>query len=191
MKQQNKPTDQLSHIVSRKKSPLGCTFIKVNNFFLQLVIVKNLMQKAVEDRRDPFFGFVWKARPARPPFQTVRFKPSCDDEWKKGKIVDKLPFRSYPVRVPDGSSFRRTSRHVRFSAEPPLVMDYSESSPTAQCKPPSSTTQPATTGVAAGNMTQSSTSSTPATPATNAQTPPTTTTRTRCGRAIVKPARYR
>jgi len=34
MKQQNKPTDQLSHIVSRKKSPLGCTFIKVNNFYV-------------------------------------------------------------------------------------------------------------------------------------------------------------
>jgi len=32
-------------------------------------------------------------------------------------------------------------------------MDYSELSPTAECKPPSSTSQPAGTSAAAGNMT--------------------------------------
>jgi len=174
------------------------SLIPVHSSLLQTDSSQQTRSRLVDSKAKQMKYYDRKARPARPPLeigQTVRFKPSCDDEWKKGEIVDKLPFRSYRVRVPDGSSFRRTSRHVRFSAEPPLVMDYSELSPTAECKPPSSTAQPATTGVAAGNMTQSSpdlsTSSTPATPATNAQTPPTTTTRTRCGRAIVKPARYR
>jgi len=63
-----------------------------------------------------------KATSARPPLeigQTVHFKPSADGEWRKGEIVDKLPFRSYRVQTPDGSTLRSTSRHVRLSVEPP------------------------------------------------------------------------
>jgi len=130
-----------------------------------------------------------KAGPARPPLkvgQTVRYKPSADEEWRKGEIVDKLPFHSYRVRMPDGSMLRSTSRHVRFSTEPPIIMDYSELSPTIECKTSS-------LAAAAGNATQSSsdlsTSPTHAAPAMKAETQP--TTKTRYGRAIAKPARYR
>ena len=219
-------------------------------------VAKSLMQKAVDDRRDPFlavlefrntpserlqlspvqiiFGrrtrslipihstllqtdssqqtrsrlmnskakqtiyYNRKARSPRPPLeigQTVRFKQSSDDEWRKGEIADKLPFRSYRVRVSDGSTLRRTSRHVRFSAEPPIVMDYSELSPTTECKIQSPTPMPpAGTGAAVGTQRQSSrdlsTSPTHATPSTNAMTQP-AATKTRCGRTIIKPARYR
>jgi hypothetical protein len=33
-----------------------------------------------------------------------------------------LSYRSYEVRFQDGSTLRRTSRHVSFSREPPIVI---------------------------------------------------------------------
>jgi len=55
---------------------------------------------------------------------TVRYKHAPDDaDWRKGRIASKLPHRSYEVETEDGSVRRRTSRHVRFSNEPPLVPD--------------------------------------------------------------------
>ena len=62
-----------------------------------------------------------KERPPLPVGQTVRIKDDPrNSDWKKGEIVDVLPHRSYQVRMEDGTTRRRTSRHVRFSAEPKI-----------------------------------------------------------------------
>ena len=181
------------------------TLMPIHSSLLQTELCQQTRSRLMDSKAKQMTYYNWKATAAlRPPLeigQTVGFKPSSDDEWRKGEIVDKLPFRSYRVRTPDGSTLRRTSRHVRISAEPPIVLDYSESSPTIECKMPSSPT-PAPPAAAAGRPTQkqsspalstssptSATLATNTTRSTNATVP--TTTRTRCGRTITKPARYR
>ena len=65
---------------------------------------------------------------------TVRYKHAPDyPDWRKGQIVSKLPHRSYEIETEDGSVRRRTSRHVRFSNEPPIVADHDDvrSAPTS------------------------------------------------------------
>lgn len=61
-------------------------------------------------------------RPTIPVGQTVRVKHDAND-WRKGEISRVLPHRSYEIQLEDGSTRRRTSRHVRFSSEPPIVID--------------------------------------------------------------------
>ena len=41
-------------------------------------------------------------------------------DWRKGEVTKILPHRSYAIRTEDGPTFRRTSRHVRLSAEQPI-----------------------------------------------------------------------
>ena len=163
------------------------SLIPIHSTLLQTDSSQQTRSRLMDSKAKQMSYYNRKARSApRPPLeigQTVRFKPSADDEWRKGEIADKLPFRSYRVRLPDGSTLRRTSRHVRFSSEPPIVMDYSEQSPTMEC------TMPSDTGAAAAG-TQKQSSPDLSTPPTGA-TPATPTTKTRCGRTIVKPARYR
>jgi len=166
------------------------SLIPIHSQLLQTESSQQTRSRLMDSKAKQMTYYNRKAGPARRQFeigQTVRFKPSADEDWKKGKITDKFPFRSYRVTLPDGSTLRRTSRHVRFSTEPPLVMD-SDSSPTVNCKVP-------TPAAAAGTETQTSSDVPP--PPTHASTTTTTTkaetvlTKTRCGRQIVKPARYR
>ena len=53
----------------------------------------------------------------------MRFKEHDQSEWRKGEITQQLPFRSYQIKTEDGATRRRTSKHVRFSHESPIVMD--------------------------------------------------------------------
>jgi hypothetical protein len=106
--------------------------------------------------------------------QTVRVK--FDDrspEWRKAEISKVLPHRSYEVNFDDGTTRRRTSRHVRFSMEPPIILNDDEFDHQPTPEPLTSTTQA------------------PAAPAITPRitSPPKLTTRS--GRQIVKPARYR
>ena len=55
--------------------------------------------------------------------QTVRFQVQQGSEWKKGEINRVLPHRSYEVKTEDGETRRRTSRHVRFSREQPILIE--------------------------------------------------------------------
>ena len=48
----------------------------------------------------------------------VRTRWNSGKEWDKATVVDVLPHRSYQVQFEDGTTHRRTSRHVRFSREP-------------------------------------------------------------------------
>jgi len=54
-----------------------------------------------------------------------------DDQfyWRKAEIANVLPHRSYELRLEDGTVRRRTSKHVRFSTEPPIILDDSSSTP--------------------------------------------------------------
>jgi hypothetical protein len=52
--------------------------------------------------------------------QTVRAK--FMDAWRKAEVVKILPHRAYEVRLEDGSTRRRTSRHLRSSPESPIVI---------------------------------------------------------------------
>ena len=70
-----------------------------------------------------------KSRPSLAVGQTVRCKVSDDaDNWQKGEIADTLPFRSY-IRLQDGTMRRRTSKHVRFTSEPPILPNNFDTTP--------------------------------------------------------------
>ena len=61
----------------------------------------------------------------RPPVSVgdvVRTRWNSKDEWEKAEVTKVLPHRSYLLRYEDGTTRRRTSRHVRFSHEPPLII---------------------------------------------------------------------
>jgi len=50
-------------------------------------------------------------------------------DWRKGEIsqVLVLPNLSYNILMPDGTVRRRTSKHVRFTSEPPMLIDDNDS----------------------------------------------------------------
>ena len=73
----------------------------------------------------------------------VRTRWNNKDEWEKAEVTKVLPHRSYLLRYEDGSTRRRTSRHVRFSPEPPLIFrDDNDATQAAANPPPPSTTRP-------------------------------------------------
>jgi hypothetical protein len=63
--------------------------------------------------------------------QTVRVKFS-DNDWRKAEIIKCHPNRAFDVRLPDGTTRRRTSRHVRFSSEPRIIDSSLDGSDTEQ-----------------------------------------------------------
>ena len=72
-----------------------------------------------------------KPRATLPVGQTVRMR-FTEGDWRKAEVADILPHRSYQLRMADGSTRRRTSRHVRFSSEPPLIVhDDNDATPPA------------------------------------------------------------
>jgi len=141
-----------------------------------------------------------KSRPSLAVGQTVRFKVSDDaDDWQKGEIADTLPFRSYNIRLPDGTIRRRTSKHVRFTSEPPIVLYDFDTTPISshgtlddassnnqQLTDPSSTLLNAPRPIIKDNRATAVTR-----PA--AQQPQSSPPRvvTRSGRQVIRPARYR
>ena len=62
-----------------------------------------------------------KERPTLLVGQTVRVRFD-EGDWRKAEVARILPHRSYDVRFEDGTTRRRTSRHVRFSSEPPITI---------------------------------------------------------------------
>src|SRR6218665_199336 len=61
-----------------------------------------------------------KPRPTLSAGATVRARFD-EQDWGKAQVSRILPFRSYELRFEDGSTRRRTSRHVHASAEPPII----------------------------------------------------------------------
>lgn len=124
-----------------------------------------------------------KERPPMDIGQTVRVKFDERPEWRKAEIADILPHRSYAVRFPDGTVRRRTSRHVRFSAEPPIV--FGDDDDEHQPPPPGGVNVAPSSNRCASNISASR-------PSGGASLPPphSTPTVTRSGRVIKRPARY-
>lgn len=143
-------------------------------------------------RQAKYYNRGSKAKPVLPEGQTVRFKVSDDaDEWQKGEIARALPYRAYQIRLPDGTTRRRTSKHVRFSPEDPIVLDDADTpavstTPAADTTPtdPSrqTTDEPATSRA---KVTRSKR------PVITPPSPTAPTLTTRSGRAVIRPARYR
>lgn len=82
--------------------------------------------KALASAKERQAAYYNRSARERPPFsvgQTVRVRFDERPEWRKAEIADVLPYRSYNVRFEDGTTRRRTSKHVRFSAERPIVID--------------------------------------------------------------------
>jgi hypothetical protein len=120
----------------------------------------------------------------RPPLSkgnTVRVKFDDRPEWRKAEITQVLPHRSYNVRFGDGTVRRRTSKHVRFSAEPPIIVDDDSPPPNNGMSKPSAAAARDRTLISG----KQSTASLPA-----AAPPSTAPTIARYGRIVRRPARY-
>ena len=72
-------------------------------------------------RQGNYYNRGAKQRPALSVVETVCVRFDNKD-WRKAEIARVLPHRSYEVRFDDGTTRRQTSRHVRFSAEPPIII---------------------------------------------------------------------
>ena len=121
-----------------------------------------------------------RERPAVPVGQTVQMRFAKND-WRKGEVSKILPYRSYEVRMEDGTTRRRTSRHVKFSSEQPTVINGdTEDESGSSVTPTTSTARPDST-----EKQPTCVQHAPVVPAS------TSAVVTRSGRAIRKPARYR
>ena len=74
---------------------------------------------AAKDRRAYYYT---REKPSHQVADTVRTRWNADSDWQKAQVVKVHPVRSYDLQYEDGSIRRRTSKHVRFSREPPLVI---------------------------------------------------------------------
>jgi len=73
-------------------------------------------------RQAHYYNRSTRDRATLPVGQTVRMRYD-EHDWRKAEVARILPHRSYEVTMPDGSRRRRTSKHVRFSNEPPIFID--------------------------------------------------------------------
>jgi hypothetical protein len=121
-----------------------------------------------------------RERPVLPVGQTVRMR-FAENDWRKGEVSKSLPHRSYEVRMEDGTTRRRTSRHVKFSSEPPTVVtfdtDDESGSPVTATTSTERAERPAKQPMCGKHAAVAPKS--------------TSAVVTRSGRAIRKPARYR
>jgi hypothetical protein len=133
-----------------------------------------------------------KERPPLPVGQTVRVKYNEHPEWRKAEIAEVLPHRSYLVRFEDGTTRRRTSKHVRFSAEPPIIVENDDTDVHVDkppCAPPiADTRSPSTARVTKPRQTRAQQ---PPTRNNAIKEPNAPLTVTRSGRIVRRPARYK
>jgi hypothetical protein len=124
-----------------------------------------------------------KERPPLSKGDTVRVKFDDRPDWRKAEITQVLPHRSYNVRFENGTVRRRTSKHVRFSAEPPIIIivDYDSPPPYNGLSKPSAAAARDRTLISGKQSTASSPTAAP---------PPFAPTITRSGRIVRRPARY-
>ena len=116
-----------------------------------------------------------KEKPPLSKGNTVRVKFDERPDWRKAQVTNVLPHRSYEVRFEDGTVRRRTSKHVRFSTEPPIIVDDDHTS-----SPTGANTAPPAGGASHNNPPTSSPQ----------QAPSTAPVVTRSGRVVRRPARY-
>jgi len=74
--------------------------------------IQRHLAKAKEKQAKVYDDRGTKPRPPLKVGDTVRFLPEGEGEWRKGEIQKVRPHRSYEVMQGDGTTCRRTSRHV-------------------------------------------------------------------------------
>ena len=148
----------------------------------------NTALTAAKEKQALYYNRSVKEHQKLPVGQTVRVRFD-DKDWRKAELTKQLPFRAYKVKFADGSTRRRTSRHVHFSNEPPFIIDAEDT-----CDGSATSTPPRSATPGDGP--------TPRPDASNQQQqhPPAKNTAaaadsqlktTRSGRVIHKPVRYR
>ena len=131
-----------------------------------------------KERQAVYYNRGAKERPPLSIGDTVRVKFNDRPNWKKAEIAEVLPHRSYNVRFEDGTVRRRTSKHVRFSLEPPIVLDDDQPSP-----PPAGA---ATNALPAAEQSTARQTLPSGQSRAQARAP----IKTRSGRVVKRPARY-
>jgi len=63
-----------------------------------------------------------RQRPRLSVGDTVRTRWDRKNPWEKAEVIKVLPHRSYQLKFENNTTRRRTSRHVRFSQEPPVII---------------------------------------------------------------------
>ena len=122
---QQSPVQILFGRRTRTKLPMAKTLLHTP----ETCSVKNALF-ASKNKQAAYYNRHTKEKPSLKVGQTVRFQPDDSGEWRKGTIKQTLPFRSYDIQLEDGSTRRRTSKHVRYSAEPPIVLREDENNET-------------------------------------------------------------
>ena len=138
-----------------------------------------------KERQAAYYNRGAMERPTLPVGQTVRFRHN-EGDWRKAEVDKILPFRSYQLRLADGSTRRRNARHVTFSSEPkiiPIDDDYEQDAGAPARRSPATPTVPRV------NIKQ--TRQPPPPTGVMAKSDTVDHKMTRSGRAIIKPARYR
>ena len=129
-----------------------------------------------------YYNATAKDKPPLRVGQSVRVKMSNNTlrsvQWRPGIIKQVLPYRSYDIRLEDGSVRRRTSRHVTFSKEPVIVNNDDDDDIVPMER---ASGVPLNHSSAAG-------AETPSAVQLNSSSPPIVT---RSGRQVIKPARFR
>jgi hypothetical protein len=126
----NTPSEQLG--VSPAQILLGRrtrTTLPTTNKLLDTPLAAEAQQalQRAKQKQAQYYDRHTKDRPTLPIGKTVRFRyDDKENGWRKGEVIRALPHRSYVVRAQDGTFYRRTSRHVRESAESPLVFEDDE-----------------------------------------------------------------
>lgn len=114
----NSPTQILFGRRTRTRLPMPNILLKTPHCDQ---IQKNL--ETAKSRQAHYYNRNTRPREPLEEGTTVRFKNTDDSEWRKGQIVTALPNRSYEIQAEDGSIKRRTSKHVRISSEPPIILN--------------------------------------------------------------------
>jgi hypothetical protein len=194
----NTPSEQL------EKSPVELMFgrrtrtiIPTASSLLDTESSQHTRERLAAAKRKQALYYNRNAKPKQqlPVGQTVRVKLKPDSDWHKATVEETLPYRSYTVRLEDGSTRRRTSKHVRFSPEPPIVYQDDTAGPaTTTTVAPSPTLAPTpTTRSAVKNAPAQSFQSNAMRVAMHGPTDIVHNNAkfTRSGRQVVKPMRYR
>jgi hypothetical protein len=136
-----------------------------------------------KERQASYYNRGTREREQLQPGQTVRVKFS-DNDWRKAEIINSLPNRAYEIRLPDGTIRQRTSRHVRRSSEPPIINIPDTGDETTE--------RPSGANASTSGEQTSSGAKRGTAAAAAARAPiPTPIVKTRSGRVINKPARFR
>jgi hypothetical protein len=128
-----------------------------------------------------YYNRIAKERPPLSKGDTVRVKFDDRPDWRKAEITQMLPHRSYNARFEDGTVRRRTSKHVRFSAEPPIIVDDDSPPPNNGLSKPSAAAARDRTLISGKQSTASSPAAAP---------PSFAATVTRFGRIVRRPGIY-